>query len=60
MDMVRTVINLDGDVLWQEEWTPLPVHKCFYCDIPLERVNRDDMCPRAQLGVHEWVDVAFR
>lgn len=58
--MVRTMITVDGEVLWSEEETPMAIHRCFYCDTRLDRVNREDLCPRSQLGTHEWVDVAIR
>lgn len=53
--MMRTFLNLDGDILEKSEWRAKPTDRCFYCNTIL--IMNSENCPKSLDGNHDWVTV---
>lgn len=59
MAVLRKFVTLDGEVVQEIEWKPMPtVHRCFNCDKPLYD-NQHTPCPASQIAEHEFVEIVM-
>jgi hypothetical protein len=52
---LRKFVTYDGEVLDELEWSVTPIHKCFYCDTPVDIWKYIPSCPMSQAHEHEFV-----
>ena len=57
--MVRKFITQDGELLAEEEWSPTPMHDCFWCGDRLI-TSLTEPCYYSFDGNHDWVTIAHR
>jgi hypothetical protein len=55
----RRFVTMEGEILDEVEWRVTPLHRCFYCNVPL-LYDASGLCPSSFDGRHDLVTLVNR